>query len=347
LIINFVVFTPLFKPLYLFKQSLGFCLLIVFGACLFSTPDLFSKSASDKRREAYYENLEARARSLSQKLAEISGTEPIPFQRPQASVLSTMESSAQGSNPQTAFDSLPGQVVEQKKIEPVGENETLYRADGTPVILQNAPTTSPAIASTTSPKKRAIRRNMEKERGSYFVQPFIGITLPSSGIKYSGFNDPSEIESKAGNNIGISVGRRWDNLEGEIHFGYVNTDFSKLTSPSFTPHSTDGQLEIFHIGTRLGYGIPFGEGGWFRVAGGFGFGNRRDVLNVELVQGDPIASFVSSETSFTYDLLLGLGYEVGLGLDAFLAYRLLGVSENGDFDSVAMHLFQLGLGANF
>ena len=56
---------------------------------------------------------------------------------------------------------------------------------------------------------------------------------------------------------------------------------------------------------------------------------------------------MSSETTFTYDLLLGLGYEVGMGLDAFLAYRLLGVSENGDFDSVAMHLFQVGLGANF
>ena len=38
---------------------------------------------------------------------------------------------------------------------------------------------------------------------------------------------------------------------------------------------------------------------------------------------------------------------MGLGLDGFLAYRLLGISDNGDFDSVTMHLFQVGLGANF
>ena len=338
------MFILLFKLLYLIKQTLGFCLLIVFGVCLFSTPDLFGKSASDKRREAYYENLEARARSLSQKLAEISGTEPIPFQRPQASVLSTMESSPQGSNPQTAFDSLPGPVVEQKKIEPVGENETLYRADGTPVILQNAPTTSPAIASTTSPKKRAIRRNMEKERGSYFVHPFIGISVPPENISYSGqgFLADSSILMDVGHVIGLSFGRRWDNLEGELHFGYVKSSFTELTT-RIRNYNAEGQMEVFQIGARVGYGIPLGENGWFRTAGGFGLSNRRDVINIDFSN----ISFVSSETAFTYDLLLGLGYEVGMGLDAFLAYRLLGVSENGDFDSVSMHLFQLGLGANF
>ena len=81
----------------------------------------------------------------------------------------------------------------------------------------------------------------------------------------------------------------------------------------------------------------------FGLAGGFGFASRRDVINI-LQRSE---SYLSSETAFTYDLLLSLGYEVGMGLDAFLAYRLLGVSENGNFDSVAMHLFQVGLGANF
>ena len=37
----------------------------------------------------------------------------------------------------------------------------------------------------------------------------------------------------------------------------------------------------------------------------------------------------------------------GLGLDGFLAYRLLGISDNGDFDSVTMHPISGRSGAIF
>ena len=310
----------------------------------FFSPVLFAQSVSEQRRETYYQNLEARARSLSQKLAEISGTEPIPFHSPKRSVLSTMETNPPNASPQTAYDSLPGPIVEPAST-PAPQSETLYRADGTPVILQAAPTTSPAIASPPSsvPKKRAIRRNMEKERGAYFIQPFVGVAVPPSTQTFKGLSGDASIETEIGNAVGLSFGRRWDNLEGEVHLGYINSAYGDISLPtSILPDTADGQLEIFQIGARVGYGIPFGEKGWFRVAGGFGFASRRDVINI--LNSD---SYLSSETAFTYDLLLSLGYEVGMGLDAFLAYRLLGVSENGNFDSVAMHLFQVGLGANF
>jgi hypothetical protein len=310
----------------------------------FFSPVLFAQSLSEQRRETYYQNLEARARSLSQKLAEISGTEPIPFHSPKRSVLSTMETNPPNASPQTAYDSLPGPIVEPAST-PAPQSETLYRADGTPVILQAAPTTSPAIASPPSsvPKKRAIRRNMEKERGAYFIQPFVGVAVPPSTQTFKGLGGDASIETEIGNAVGLSFGRRWDNLEGEVHLGYINSAYGDISLPtSILPDTADGQLEIFQIGARVGYGIPFGEKGWFRVAGGFGFASRRDVINI--LNSD---SYLSSETAFTYDLLLSLGYEVGMGLDAFLAYRLLGVSENGNFDSVAMHLFKVGLGANF
>ena len=196
----------------------------------FFSPVLSAQSVSEQRRETYYQNLEARARSLSQKLAEISGTEPIPFHSPKRSVLSTMESNPTNASPQTAYDSLPGPIIEPVlPSEPQGE--TLYRADGTPVILKAAPTTSPAIDSSPSSvtSKRAIRRNMEKERGSYFIQPFIGVALPSSSISLGIFSSPAEVETKVGNIIGLSVGRRWDNLEGEIHFGYSNVNFGEIS----------------------------------------------------------------------------------------------------------------------
>ena len=312
------------------------------------------QSGTTQTRETYYQNLEERARRLSQKLAEISGTEPVPFQQPKRSVLSTMESqqSTPVNTPQSAYDALPGPVIEPEPTKPTPQSETLYRADGTPVILQPAQTTSPAIANSgevkSTPKKRSIRRNMEKERGSYFIQPFLGVAIPPSAQSYKGaFLRDATIETEIGHALGLSFGRRWDNLEGEIHFGYLNSNYGEISIPgTLVPLDAEGQLESFQIGTRIGYAIPFGEKGWFRTAGGFGFANRRDVLNIQIPLTNNSA-YISSETAFTYDLLLGLGYEVGLGLDGFLAYRLLGISDNGDFDSVTMHLFQVGLGANF
>ena len=63
--------------------------------------------------------------------------------------------------------------------------------------------------------------------------------------------------------------------------------------------------------------------------------------------GPTITTFLESETIFTYDFLFSLGYEVKKDLDAFVAYRVLGMVSKGDFDESAMHLLQLGLGANF
>ena len=39
---------------------------------------------------------------------------------------------------------------------------------------------------------------MEKERGAYFIQPFLGVLLPSSDISFSGLPDPAEIEISCG-----------------------------------------------------------------------------------------------------------------------------------------------------
>ena len=42
-----------------------------------------------------------------------------------------------------------------------------------------------------------------------------------------------------------------------------------------------------------------------------------------------------------------MGYEMAMGLDGFIAYRLLGASDNGNYGNIALHLFEVGLGANF
>ena len=333
-----------------------------FGVCFFLFVPVCVWSQTDNTyvsRDAFYDSLEARARALSQRLADLSGTEPIPFERPPPTILSTRKPPP--SNAQSAFDSLPGTlprvespVVPSAPQAPEPDDDTLYRADGTPVKIKGEVPEAPV-------KKRPPRKEMERDRGQYFIQPFVGLAFMSSDVSFSqftGFNkstgDPEyanyDLETEVGHTIGVGLGRRWKNFEGELHFSYASVGYESadLTNTgakySALGLASSGEVELFQIGARAGYGLPVGDSGWIRAAGGFGYGKRRDSLSL----GPPLGeSFGNSESAFTYDLLFSLGYEIEWGLDAFLAYRLLGSSANGNFDKVAMHLFELGLGANF
>ena len=241
-------------------------------------------------------------------------------------------------------------------VPPVPETDdgTLYRADGTPVKIKEEAPEAPV-------KKGPPRKEMERDRGQYFIQPFVGLAFISSDASlsyvtnFSGGNPLRtnvDMETEVGHTIGLALGRRWKNFEGELHFSYASVGYESadLTSPltifTETDLPTSGEVELFQIGARAGYGIPVGEAGWIRAAGGFGYGKRRDFLSIQPLT-TTTENFSSSDSAFTYDLLFSLGYEIEWGLDAFLTYRLLGSSGNGDFDKVAMHLFELGLGANF
>ena len=188
---------------------------------------------------------------------------------------------------------------------------------------------------------------MENQIGRYYIQPFIGMSVPPHQISFKGLPHSAEIKTEIGHAVGINMGRRWKNFEAEIHYGYINTEFKKtiFPFPYSSPQHTSGQSELFVGGARLGYGVPFGEGGWFRFASGVGFANRKDVLNLDYL--GKITPYFGSETVFTYDFLFSLGYEVKKDLDVFIAYRALATSGKGDFQDATMHLLELGLGANF
>ena len=318
------------------KFSFALTILCLSGQFL---PILSQTGGTYASRDAFYDSLESRARALSQRLAEISGTEPIPFERPVPTILSTIKP----TTPQGAFDALPGPSVPSQPVAPKPAEETLYRADGTPVVVEE----------TAPPKKkREPRRSMEKQRGQYFIQPFVGLGFLTSATSHSNsvldFNgnlvtNTMDIDAELGHALGVSVGRRWDNLEGELHFSYATADYDSVTLLASPSYDASGEFELFQFGTRVGYGLPLGETGWMRLAGGFGIGKRNDFLSIDEIN----QAFQQSGTCFTYDLLFSLGYEMAMGLDGFVAYRLLGSSDNGGFGKVAMHLFELGLGSNF
>jgi hypothetical protein len=181
----------------------------------------------------------------------------------------------------------------------------------------------------------------------------VGLALTGSEVSYSktprvGSSTIADVETAVGTTVGLAYGRRWRNLDGELHFSYSHLGYESIITSEpvvYGPVDTDGSLEVFQIGARIGYGLPFGESGWLRAAGGFGYAKRKDY--VSMTEFSYIPDFYENNSVFTYDLLFSLGYEMAMGLDAFVAYRLLGTSSNGDFGSIAMHLFELGLGANF
>ena len=237
---------------------------LLFSSLFFQTVELRSQEGNTyASRDDFYDSLEARARSLSKRLAEISGTDPIPFERPAPTILSTIKPTSPKQT-QSTFDALPGPIPEQEKQKPVAsglDDNTLYRADGTPVIvIKEQP--------SGSPKEVSSNKFFESERGRYFVQPFVGLALIGSEVNYSksqrvGSSTVADIETAVGTTVGLAYGRRWKNLEGELHFSYSHLGYESITAlvsdTKYGPYDTDGDLEVFQIGARIGYGLPFAQ----------------------------------------------------------------------------------------
>lgn len=288
------------------------CLILLLPRTAFAQPKSVSNQA------AYYDQLEERARSLSEKLAALINSEI--------------------DNENTYFNTDIDSNSSFVKI--ADENESISFS-GTSDIA------SVELETELKLEDEVELLTMESHVGKYYIQPFIGFSIPPHHVNFKGLSHSAEIRTEIGHAVGINIGRRWMNFEAELHYGYVNTEFKKAVFPFpySSPRHASGQSELFNGGARLGYGLPFGEGGWFRLATGVGFANRKDILNLD--QLGMITTYLGSETIFTYDFLFSLGYEFKKDLDFFVAYRILGLDARGDFDEATMHLLEFGLGANF
>jgi hypothetical protein len=188
-------------------------------------------------------------------------------------------------------------------------------------------------------------RYLEDEKGSFYFQPFIGFSLVSGGMKIAESSLIPDADHDVGFGLGISYGKRWGNLTGEVHLSHYSNDFSGAKeSVGVGLILVDGSTEITNLGARLGYGVPLGEKGSIMAAAGFGFAERRTISNFS---GNITSSLGESATLFSYDFLVAMAYEVGIGWDASLAYRVLNVNEYLAYDAISAHLFEIGLTKNF
>ncbi|MDA8775226.1 hypothetical protein N9N13_05810 [Opitutales bacterium] len=297
---------------------------------LFSSLNFFGQSQN--KRNVFFDEMDRRAQDLAQRLAEIGGTDPLVLERPNpppepiAPVLSTPPT------PQEEFDALPDtgfQDNEVNSMKVLSEEVSNFENE--------------QIKSHQIEKKEVLL--MEFHLGEYFIQPFFGAVFPTSSISYSNSLAESKINvDDFGHSLGLGFGTRWGNFETSLAFAYSTFDFqrSTLRLPVGSVTVDGGGFELLNLNLRLGYAIPVSEFFWFRFGGGMGFGHRKDYLDLS----GGISSF-DDKSVFTYDLLLSIGYSMKFGFDSYLGYRFTGASDNGGFDSVAMHMIELGLGANF
>ena len=189
---------------------------------------------------------------------------------------------------------------------------------------------------------------MEEQIGRYFIQPFIGMSVPPHQISFKGLEHSAEIKTEIGHAVGINLGRRWKNFDAEVHYGYINTEFKKLFPFSIFIASTHKwQSELFNGGARIGYGFLLEMVDGFDLLQWYWFCKPKRCIKSGLDLTWQNYTYFGSETIFTYDFLFSLGYEIKKDLDVFVAYRVLAMNGKGDFDEATMHLLELGLGANF
>lgn len=311
---------------------------------VFSVGSLLAQSPSEMiTRDQYLDKLEERFRDATTELNEISG---IKFDVPESSL-------SQTSAAQSDFDKLPG-PIRTKSPDMLSDDEIILQIMGEDNKVDEPKFDAKGEANedgnqTVAEKVMEVKvippRYLEDEKGSFYFQPFIGFSLVSGGMKIAESSLIPDADNDVGFGLGVSYGKRWGNLTGEVHLSHYSNDFSGAKdSVGVGLILVDGSTEITNLGARLGYGVPLGEKGSIRAAAGFGFAERRTISNFS---GNITSSLGETATLFSYDFLVAMAYEIGIGWDASLAYRVLNVNEYLAYDAISAHLFEIGLTKNF
>jgi opacity protein-like surface antigen len=304
--------------------------IILFSFCSFLTLTVLATSdAPVSELQRRFLRMEQRALELSQRLSEMSGTEPIQLiDRNQSLDPVQLESDAQQS-----YDQLPGPLVdplptpEEKSIE---EAPTVYRSE----VSQVAPTT-------------------QQRKGDYYLMPLVGLAI-STKTSFAEDDLDDELDGEWGNSIGVSAGKRWDNWVAYLRVAYQYLKHENGSFKSITGRKVrvEGYEESFSLTVGGGYTIPLTTR--LSTYGGIGGGIawRRNSADVEVFiasnwEPDPSGEQSQSSLVFTYDFSMGLEYLFSNNYMARAGYRLLGLTSNESFDGSFQHLIELGVGANF
>jgi len=317
------------KPLNLSIRSFAPCLVLLLALPLWSQSESGAPVSELQRR---FIQMEQRALELSQRLSEMSGTEPIELiDRNESLEPVELETEAQQS-----YDELPGPLVEALPIpeeEPKGEVPTVYQSE----VVRVMPTT-------------------QQNQGDYYLAPVIGFSFTSTtnyNFDYAGSSLDDDLEGDWGNSIGILIGRRWDNWNANFNASYQfqkyhNNNFRNATSNRV---KADGHEESFSLTLNGGYSVPITNSLSHIGMLGAGFAYRNNTFDATAFTPSgtqvPLDPRHDSSIVFTYNFSMGLEYLFSQNYSARLGYRLIGLTSNESFEGSFQHLIELGVGANF
>ena len=306
-----------------------FLLYLILGMASLNAQSASDAPVSELQRK--FLRMEQRALELSQRLSEMSGTEPIQLIERNES----LEPLAFETDAQLSYDELPGPAVEPLPMpqeEPGEEPPTVYKSEVSRVV----PTT-------------------QQSKGDYYLMPFIGFAFNSSTI-YSFVTESNVFEDKLtgdwGNSVGLSLGKRWDNwiLYGRLAYQHQEYATSNFKNDAERIVLASGVEESFSFTFGGGYSVPVTKQLTSYGTLGLGFASRRNTFDSQVLIVDEFLHLHSDNQSsfvFTYDFSMGLEYLFSQNYSARLGYRLLGLTSNGSFEGSFQHLIELGVGANF
>ncbi|MEL0098222.1 MAG: outer membrane beta-barrel protein [Opitutae bacterium] len=276
--------------------------------------------------------MEQRALDLSQRLSEMSGTEPIQLiDRNESLEPAELETDAQQS-----YDELPGPMVEPLPLPDapiIEETPVVYQSE----VMRVAPTT-------------------QQRKGDYYLMPIIGFSFTSTtnyNFDYSGSSLEDDLDGKWGNSIGICAGRRWDNWVATINTSYQFQEYDNNSFRNATANRIDaeGYEESFSISISGGYSVPITSALSHNGTLGGGIAYRKNTFDATAITPTgtivPLDPRHDTSVVFTYNFSMGLEYMFSQNYSARLGYRLLGLTSNESFDGSFQHLIELGVGANF
>ena len=277
-------------------------------------------------RDEYFRRLEQRALSLSQKFADISGTEPVRLITPRKEKTYTSPPQTPITYPpQSYYDALPGPQPEYEK----------------PPLSIEQNNTAPSTQQFVDHQVIEFQPTMEDKRGEYYLRPFIALQLPRDQ-KFDSSNI-NELDSYVGYSLGLHAGKRIDNFTAGLRLGYFYNDMAKRNG--FI--RIEAENELLALTGTIGFSSSMTEKLSFDFGLGLGFGNRLNSWTTQILTNSPTAESSFEKTVFTYEFSLLLDYAYSKNLSAFGGYRLVGASDNGQFDRMVSHLFEVGVGANF
>ncbi len=292
--------------------------------CLFAQEQGITNEVLD--RDEYFRRLEQRALSLSQKFADISGTEPVRLITPRKAKTYAPPQTPISYSPQSYYDALPGpQPDYEKSSVSIEQNNTAQSGQ-----------------QFVDEQIIEFRPTMEDKRGQYYLRPFIALQVPRNQ-KYNSFGiGINELDSYEGYSLGLHAGKRIENFTVGLRLGYFYNEMAKRNGI----FRIDAENELLAINGTAGFSASMTEKLSFDFGLGLGFGNRLNVSSLKVLSLPPVSSSFE-KTVFSYEFSLILDYAYSENLSVFGGYRLVGASDNGPFDRMVSHLFEAGVGANF